>query len=65
MESLPPIEAVPKPSWALRPPSSAAAGLPQLILFLFSRSKYSWNVSRARETSPPAAQIFASDSVTA
>ena len=65
MESLPPMDAVPKPSCTDRPPSSAAAGLPQRFSSLPSFSKYSWKVRRAFVTSPPAAQILARDSVTA
>ena len=44
MESLPPMAAAPKSSWADRAPSRAAKGLPQRAGSLRSFSKYSWRV---------------------
>ena len=42
MESLPPMAATPRPSWAFRAPSRAAKGLPQRLGSSLRRSKYSW-----------------------
>ena len=44
MESLPPMAARPKSSWALSAPSRAAKGLPQRSGSLRSFSKNSWKV---------------------
>ena len=42
MESLPPMAATPRPSWADRAPSRAEKGLPQRTGLSRSFSKYSW-----------------------
>ena len=63
IESLPPIAAVPKSSWALYAPRSAARGLPHDSL-LPILSKYSWNVSLAFKGSTPIARSLRSDSTT-
>ena len=44
MESLPPMAAAPKSSWASRAPSRAAKGLPQRAGSSRSFSKNSWRV---------------------
>ena len=46
IESLPPIEPMPRPSWASSAPSRAAIGLPQRLGSFLVRSKYSWKVSQ-------------------
>ena len=44
IESLPPMDAMPRPIWASSAPSRAASGLPQRSGLSFICSKYSWNV---------------------
>ena len=53
------------PSWASKAPSSAAAGLPQRVGTSWSRSKYSWKVSRAFKGSAPTAASLERLSTTA
>ena len=65
MLSLPPMEGSPMPSWASKAPSSAAAGLPQRVGTSWSRSKYSWKVSRAFKGSAPTAASLERLSTTA
>ena len=55
MLSFPPMAGSPRPSWADRAPSKAAAGLPQRAGSSRRRSKYSWKVSRAERGSAPTA----------
>ena len=64
MESLPPMEPMPRSSWAMRAPSTAAVGLPQRSGTSRSFSKYSWNVRYMALRSMPAAASFATDSTT-
>ena len=44
MESLPPMAATPRSTWAFSAPSSAAKGWPQRSGSLPKRWKYSWKV---------------------
>ena len=65
MESLPPMAAHWRSSWADRAPSRAATGLPQRSGAVPSFSKYSWKESQHFLRSPPAAMTLATDSATA
>ena len=65
IESLPPIAAMPRSSWAARAPSSAAVGWPQRRGSSPGRPKYSWKLSAHAVRSAPAAARRQTDSTTA
>ena len=65
MESLPPMEPIPRSTCAISAPSTAAAGLPQRSGSSRSFSKYSWNVRYMSLWKKPAATRRATLSTTA
>ena len=65
IESLPPIAAMPRSSWAAKAPSSAAVGWPQRRGSSPGRPKYSWKLSAHAVRSAPAAARRQTDSTTA
>ena len=65
MESLPPMEPIPKFIWASKAPSRAARGLPQRFPSVPGFSKYSWKVRYTSSKDAPDAISLVTESTTA